>query len=382
MLKTRRVRHQPKDISMSAAQQNQTRPTLAIVGGGYLGAELAKALDDEMDVTLIERASHFTHAPAMIRAMAVPDLVGQALTPYDKLLAQGRVVQGEAIAVDGDGVSLADGSRVLADYIVVATGSSHLAPFKAGAGDIAGLRADTARWHVALEAARSVLIIGAGAVGTELAGEIAHAAPKKKVTLVASDATLFPDFPAKLGRSLLAKLKRMGVEVILEARAQTLPGGEGPEGGQVTLSTGQVIEADLIVPAVGATPLTRLLEGLPGAAPEATGRMTVDPWMRPSTFPNVFAAGDVAANGDAMTIVAISRQLPWLEKTLKAVAGGKAVETLKPYTPWKKAPILVPLGPKRGSSFLVLMTVGDWVTRTLKGKDLFIAKNKKLLGRD
>jgi hypothetical protein len=30
----------------------------------------------------------------------------------------------------------------------------------------------------------------------------------------------------------------------------------------------------------------------------------------------------------------------------------------------------------------VLMTVGGWVTRTLKGKDLFIAKNKKLLGRD
>ncbi|MDF1685874.1 MAG: FAD-dependent oxidoreductase [Parvibaculaceae bacterium] len=367
---------------MSAAQQNQTRPTLAIVGGGYLGAELAKALDAEMDVTLIERASHFTHTPAMIRAMVVPDLVGQALVPYDKLLAQGRVVHGEAVAVDGDGISLADGSRVLADYIVVATGSSHLEPFKAEAGDIAGLRADTARWHVALEAARSVLIIGAGAVGAELAGEIAHAAPKKKVTLVASGATLFPDFPAKLGRSLLAKLKRMGVEVILEARAQTLPGQEGPEGGQVTLSTGQVIEADLIVPAVGATPLTRLLEGLPGAAPEATGRMTVDPWMRPSTFPNVFAAGDVAANRDAMTIVAISRQLPWLEKTLKAVAGGKAVETLKPYTPWKKAPILVPLGPKRGSSFLVLMTVGDWVTRTLKGKDLFIAKNKKLLGRD
>lgn len=381
MVETRQRRHQPKDIPMSAAHQKQTRPTLAIVGGGYLGAELAKALDDEMDVTLIERASHFTHTPAMIRAMAVPDLVAQALTPYDKLLAQGRVVQGEAVAVEGDGVSLADGSRVLADYIVVATGSSHLAPFKAGAGDIAGLRADAARWHAALEAAHSVLIIGAGAVGTELAGEIAHAAPAKSVTLVASDATLFPEFPAKLGRSLAAKLKRMGVEIIFGARAQTLPGREEPEGGQVTLSTGQVIEADLIVPAVGSAPLTRLLEGLPGAVFDATGRMAVDKWMRPSTFPNVFSAGDVAANGDAMTIVAISRQLPWLEKTLKAVARGRAVETLKPYKPWAKSPILIPLGPERGSSFLVLMTVGNWVTRALKGKDLFIGKNKKLLGR-
>jgi len=34
--------------------------------------------------------------------------------------------------------------------------------------------------------------MGAGTVGTELAGEIAHAHPEKKITLVASDAVLFP----------------------------------------------------------------------------------------------------------------------------------------------------------------------------------------------
>lgn len=366
---------------MSTAHKNQTRPKFVIVGGGYLGAELAKGLDSEMDVTLIERASHFTHAPAMIRAMAVPGLVEQALIPYDQLLDQGRVVHGEAVGIDGDGVTLADGTKILADYIVVATGSSHLAPFRTGSGDIGALRAANDRWHKALGDAQSVLIIGAGAVGTELAGEIAHAEPKKKITLVSSDATLFPEFPAKLGRSLSAKLKRMGVEIIVGARAQTLPGRDGPEGGSVTLSTGQTIDADLIIPAVGSAPLTALLETLPGAQLDATGRVKVDKWLRPSALPNVFSAGDAAATGDAMTIVAISRQIPWLEKTLKAVAGGKAVEKLKPYTPWKKAPILVPLGPKRGSSFLVVMTAGNWITRTMKGKDLFIGKSQKLMGR-
>ena len=370
-----------ENIIMSAAHKNQTRPKFAIVGGGYLGAELAKGLDADMDVTLIERASHFTHAPAMIRAMAVPALVEHALTPYDRLLDQGRVVQGEAVGVDVEGVTLADGTKVLADYIVVATGSSHLAPFKAGTGNIAGLRAENDRWHKALSDAQSVLIIGAGAVGTELAGEIAHAEPKKKVTLVSSDTTLFPGFPEKLGGSLSAKLKRMGVEIIVGARAQTLPGRDGPEGGRVTLSTGQAIEADLIIPAVGSSPLTGLLETLPGVQLDGAGRVKVDKWLRPSQLPNVFSAGDVAASGDAMTIVAISRQVPWLEKTLRAVAGGKAVEKLKPYAPWKKAPILVPLGPKRGSSFLVVMTAGNWITGTLKGKDLFIGKYKKLMGQ-
>lgn len=114
----------------------------------------------------------------------------------------------------------------------------------------------------------------------------------------------------------------------------------------------------------------------------ADGRIKVDGYLRPSSLPNVFAAGDIAAAGDAMTIVGISRQKPWLEKTLKSLASGKPIEDLKPYVPWgDKTPILVPLGPERGSAFLMIATLGDRVTRMMKGRDLFISKYRKLLGQ-
>ena len=358
------------------------KPRLVIVGGGYLGSDLAKSLDAVMDVTLIERATHFTHAPAMIRAMVDPSLLDQALIPYDRLLGRGRVVRGEAVSVDGAGVEMADGSRIEGDYVVLATGSSNVAPFKSAAGDIAGLREDNARWNSALGDARQVLIIGAGAVGTELAGEIAHAHPEKAVTLVASDPALFPGLPAKLGTSLRTKLEAMGVEIITGARVENLPERDAPEGGTVTLSDGREIGADLIVPAVGSRPQASLADTLPGADRAPDGRIKVDDWLRPSPLPNVFAAGDVAASGDAMTIVAISRQRPWLEKALKALAAGKPLDSIKPYAPWgDKAPILVPLGPQRGSSFLMIATFGDWLTRKMKGRDLFISKYRKLLGQ-
>ena len=361
---------------------NTNKPRLVIIGGGYLGSDLAKSLEAEMDVTLIERATHFTHAPAMIRAIVDPKLLDRALIPYNQLLKRGKVVQGEAVSVDGTGVALADGLRIEGDYIVLATGSSNLVPVKSAAGDINTLREDNARWNSAVRQARRVLIIGAGAVGTELAGEIAHAHPEKKVTLVASDPALFPGFPAKLGTSLHTKLKSMGVKVITGARAQTLPGRDAPEGGTVTLSDGHEIEADLIVPAVGSRALTSLAETLPDLERAADGQIKVDGYFRPSSLPNVFAAGDVAAAGDAMTIVAISRQKPWLEKALKSIASSKQLKDLKPYAPWgDKSPILVPLGPERGSSFLVIATFGDWVTRMMKGKDLFLAKYRKLLGQ-
>lgn len=127
---------------------------MAIVGGGFLGADLAKSLDGDMDVTLIERASHFTHTPAMIRAMVDPSLLDRALIPYDRLLTREQVVRGEAVTVDDGGVTLADGTQVQADSIVLATGSSNFAPFKSAGGDINTLRADNARWHKAMVAAK------------------------------------------------------------------------------------------------------------------------------------------------------------------------------------------------------------------------------------
>ncbi|MFK4980080.1 hypothetical protein, partial [Klebsiella pneumoniae] len=75
----------------------------------------------------------------------------------------------------GDGViQLASGAQVRAELIVAATGSHYGAPFKPRSDDSADFRKAIAKSHAELVAARSVAIIGAGPVGLELAGEIAH----------------------------------------------------------------------------------------------------------------------------------------------------------------------------------------------------------------
>lgn len=355
---------------------------IVIVGGGYIGAELAKALDDMADVVLVEQNSHFVHAPAMIRAVVDPALLDRALIPYDGLLKHGRIIQDKAQNVSDTGVTLASGEEIPADYIVVATGSNNAVPFKSNGADIEALRAANAQVHTLLNAANTVAIVGAGAVGTELAGEIAYAHPDKKVHLISSEIQLFANFPAKLGRQLAEKLEQAGVDIILGARAQNLESLTEPYSGTLTLSTGQSLAADLIFPVIGSKAASTLMETLPGVNIGTGNRAKTDHWMRPSSYANVFAAGDVAEMGDAMTIVGAGRQLAWLKKTLVALAGGQKLEQLKPYTPHKKAPILVPLGPEKGNSFLSLFVAGNFLTSRLKGKDLFLTKYNKLLGRD
>ena len=95
-------------------------------------------------------------------------------------------------------------------------------------------------------------------------------------------------------------------------------------------------------------------------------------------------SADVAATGDLMTIVAITRQAPWLAKAIKGVIAGRSLETLPRYSPWTAPPILVPLGPRRGASVLPIttsgVTVGGFLTSQIKGKSLFIPRYRKEFG--
>lgn len=355
---------------------------IAIVGGGYLGVDLAKSLDDSAEVTLIEPRSHFVHAPAMIRAVVDPSLLDRALIPYDRLLKNGRVLRARATGVDAGGVTLDNGQRVEADYVVLATGSSNAMPFKPFGDDIDGLRQANQRVHEKLTTARSIGIVGAGAVGTELAGEIAYAMPGKQITLISDTDRLFPTMPDKLGNALAGKLRDAGVTLALGKRAENLQSMTEPYAGRLKLSDGTEQEFDLIFPVLGSRASSQPIEGLPDTQKSTANRVKVDRWMRPSSLPNLFAGGDVADAGDGMTIVATSRQLPWLKATLKGLMAGKPLEEMKPYKPWgPKAPILVPLGPKRGNSFLGQFTAGDLLTRKMKGEDLFLTKYNKLLNR-
>ena len=357
---------------------------ILIVGGGYAGTQLARALDAFAEVVLIEPKEAFVHNVAAIRAVVDPAWLDRLILPYDRLLKRGRVLRDRVVAVDGKGVRLAANGALEGDIVVVATGSTYAQPFKAASDRIAVFRAALLDAHARLKAARSVAIVGAGAVGVELAGEIAVGMTGKRIDLVSSTATLFPDFTPGLGRRLLADLSALGVGVHLGTTAEGLKGIAAPVPGPLDIANEPAIAADLVFPAIGAKPDNALLTALAGASFDRLGRVAVDAWLRPAGAQDIFALGDVAACGDFMTIVAISRQAPWLAKTIKAVLDSRSLESLPRYAPWRAPPFLVPLGPKRGASVLPLtksgMAVGGFLTSAIKGKALFIPRYRKDFG--
>jgi NADH dehydrogenase FAD-containing subunit len=351
-----------------------------IVGGGYAGTMVARALDGIAEVRLIEPRDRFVHNVAAIRAIAEPALLDRLIIPYDRMLRRGSVLQGRAVEIGERRVRLADGATVEGDIVVAATGSAYASPFKPQSASAADFAADSRASHEALLAARSVAIVGGGAVGVELAGEITAAYPDKSVTLLASSPSLLPGYSDKLSAALAAQLEAQGVTLRLGARVNGLETVDRPFAGSLSVA-GQVFAADLVFPAIGARPH---IPPIPEASFGAGGRLEVDAWLRPSGQRGVFALGDAAETGDSMTIVAITRQAPWLVKTLKAVMAGRAVESLAPYAPWSAPAILVPLGPRTGASLLPVtrggVMFGRRTTAALKGRDLFIPRYRKEFG--
>src|ERR1700755_3130404 len=159
------------------------RPVVVVLGGGYAGVQVARPLDDLADVVLVEPKDHLVHHVAALRALVDPSWLERIYLPYTALLGAGRVIQDRVVKAGADRVVLASGAELFPGYLVLATGSGYPFPAKPDLPGTEAAHAKVRNTHAALAGADRVLLLGAGPVGIELAGEIKAVWPGKQVTL-------------------------------------------------------------------------------------------------------------------------------------------------------------------------------------------------------
>jgi pyruvate/2-oxoglutarate dehydrogenase complex dihydrolipoamide dehydrogenase (E3) component len=177
--------------------------------------------------------------------------------------------------------------------VVIATGSAALLP------DIPGLR-EAEPWTSREAAAAGAVpgrlaVIGGGVVGAEMA--TAFAALGTSVTVLARDGVL-PLSEPFAGERVTDSLREAGVPVLLGSEAGAVKrDGDGTV--HITLTTGENIEADEVLVAVGRTPNTQDI-GLDAVGLTPGAWLTVDDTLRvvgddgaPSAGGRLYAAGDV-----------------------------------------------------------------------------------------
>src|SRR5580765_375272 len=224
------------------------RPTVVVIGGGYGGVAVAKALDADVEVVLVEPKDAFVHNIGALRALVEPTFLPKIFLPYDRLLANGRVVRDRAVEVSPGRVVLASGDAINADYIVLATGSTYPFPAKSDAHDADDAIDNYRAAYGELTHADRVLLVGAGPVGIELAGEIVAKWPDKHVTLLdLADDVLGDRFRPDLRAELRSQLVDLGVELVLGEGLREFPPTAANEFATFTVTTnsGRRITADI-----------------------------------------------------------------------------------------------------------------------------------------
>ncbi len=349
--------------------------TVAVIGGGYGGITAAAALDKHVDVVLVEPKDSFFHFVGVLRALTRDDWFDRLVMPYDSLLRRGRVVRAAATAVSDGTVKLDDGQALTVDASIVATGTGYPFPVKPPTTDLEAYGRAIGELRGGLRRAGGAVILGAGPVGVELAGDLA--ADGFQATLVdPRHDVLGGAFSERLRASLTEQLQAMGVTLLLGDRLLEQSETSVVPGRTVTSLAGVELPADVIVRAYGASPRSQLLAGHTDEA----GRVRVDDTLRVAGTERVWAIGDVTdASGPKLGSLAI-KQAGVAARNIRAVlAGGAPMARWSPGRPT----LIVPLGPERGAGQLPLPgtpVLGPRGTALAKGRGLMVGHFRKALG--
>jgi apoptosis-inducing factor 2 len=358
--------------------------TVVVIGGGYGGAAVAKTLDSEADVILIDPRDAFVNAAGSLRALAQPDWAGNMFFPFDTMFTRATVIRDRAVSVDPGGVTLASGQRVEADYVVLASGSSYAYPAKPTADSTSEALDDLRRTHKELASAERVLILGAGPVGLELAGEIKEVWPHKHVTILDPAEQLLPAFLPEMRQDLHRQLDELDIQLRLDTGLTAPPTTEPGHAATFTVTTtgGEEITADIWFRAHGVhVNSDYLADGrLTTRTPQRQVRVTET--LNVHGHDHVYAIGDITDLAEAkMAGYAMAHAEVVAQNITAQLRGEQPTAT---YRPAPDPMILLPLGPRGGVGQLPTpdgpavapaTTVAEY-----KGADLFTARFTEQFG--
>ena len=205
-----------------------------------------------------------------------------------------HVTLGRARLLDAHTIEV-DGARLAGKKILIAAGSEPVIP------DVPGreLAITSDDLLFLADFPRSLTLIGAGAIGLEMASAFRDLG--SEVTVVGRDAEILPGLDAEVAGYLRKILEAKGVAFRLSARVARLDGRPGAI--TARLEDGSEITSAVMCLAAGRRFHPRMLggEGL-GLETEGLG-LKVTPYLR-SSVPSIYAAGDAAGRRQLTPVAA------------------------------------------------------------------------------
>ncbi|WWD18058.1 hypothetical protein CI109_102505 [Kwoniella shandongensis] len=400
---------------------------IVIVGASAAGHDLANTLVPDLPGThrilLVDALEYAWWPVSNLRSAITPgwEKKGVAILSDETVFPSGSqhrvIAPNKVIKLNENSIVLEkpfEGSTEVPFFkCILATGASQPTPMRPS------LSSTKDEWVQALvkiqqdiAKAKRVVIIGAGAVGVEVAGEIRVNHPSTSVTIVHSEPHVLhvtatapstegkvaswssPPTHPKLSANLEKILKTMNVDLIFSDKvviptSENTPSSEDDWSGKfglqdglkkVKLASGKTIEADYVFISIGNKPNVQLVKDVDVGALNS-GLVSVDKYLKiistntaSPLIKNYYAIGDCNDHPGWKTLMHAQYDAKGAAvNVLKEIKGKPLVKYNRPVL----SAMFIPLGPDRGAGSLTVPYTGTWqmpeiMVKTAKSKNLFV----------
>jgi NADH dehydrogenase len=338
-----------------------------IVGGGFGGAATALALEKKnipgLKIVLVSNKPHFEYYPALYRVVT-------GRSPLEVCIPLREIFKGKDVEVLEDtiiNVNLSEktlegksDSRYMFDFLVLALGSETAYFNIPGLEELSfsfksindGLRLKR-HLHESFSAAEKmpeeeriqaahIVVVGGGASGTELAGELAlytrrmakyHKINPSLVTidLIEAAPRLVPSLPEEVSAKIYNRLHDLGVNIFL---GRTVVKEEVEE----IFMKDMEIKTKTVVWTAGIRP-NRFYTKISGLEFDKKERVLVDEFLQAEGVSNVFVIGDAAATPYTGMAQTASYDGRLVAQNIGLKIKGRSMEKYQPKKPYHSVPI-------------------------------------------
>lgn len=274
------------------------------VAGGASAAARLRRLDEDAHIIMFERDPYISFANC-----GLPYYIGGSIADRSKLLVQTPEAMYARFNIDvrthSEVISIDPANKTVRvqsqdrgtydesyDYVILSPGAKPIRPSLPGISSdkIHVLRnipdTDRIKLHVSEVGTRSAVVIGGGFIGVEMAENLRELG--LEVTLIEAASQILAPFDAEMSSVLSKELEKHDVKLILADSVKSFQDNDVTI--DVNLSSGKVIQTDIVILAIGVSPDTAFLRSS-GLELGPRGHIIVNDRLE-TNLEHVYAVGD------------------------------------------------------------------------------------------
>jgi apoptosis-inducing factor 2 len=371
---------------------SEARKEIVIIGSGYAGVETYKQLDkkklNNVNITLISKTNYFYHNVASPRAIVDTKIAEDICLKLDRIIKGNdrQFILGSVLSIDENASTVTfnkiesnQNDSIKFDYLVLALGSAYASPFHSSEYDRSKQIDLIKDYNDKIKSANKILIVGGGAVGVELAGELKTDFPNKNVTIVTNGNRLVPSMSESFSTKALNILNQKHVETIFNDKIN-LTNVENFQTTKIKTENGKEIEFDAYFVCFGVfKPNTDWLKNCMASSLDSRGFIKIKDTFQFEANANMFAMGDCCNLNEPKLAYKAAGHAETVAFNIEQLIKNNQ-NKLKKYVVSDKPMMLLSIGRNQGVFQMGSMTFKGCLPTMFKSKGLFISKYKSELG--